>query len=130
MMTMKILEILTGDWLEYSSGSRPNTNKIRFVATEDGMSFLLLLHYVFDWDTGEEEDFCFTVPSKLFFSFVDELEATGYSRLITTSDFENLSLEMRVLEDRLQFRIDGKSKNRFDGPLTYTFDHFLDIIIK
>jgi hypothetical protein len=111
-------------WLEYSGGSRPGSNLLKF--EDDGAGEVsILIHYVFDWNTRETVDLSFKISMADFQNLLDELSKENYAKL----DKDDLNFEWRLSEGRIQFRLEGKNMTPFNGAISYRMPEYADLIL-
>jgi len=113
---MRASELLKGHWLEYSGGSRPGTNRIRFVEL-DPDNALIELWYVFDWNTNEIADIAFYISRGEFDQLVDGLLREGCASLSKSTEDQRLSFEWKHTEGGFAFRLTGYTTKALEGSI-------------
>ena len=119
-------ETILDQWVEFSGGSRPNSNKLMF---ESGEEPRLNIQYVFDWDTKEIVNLSFRLRKGDFEDLLDDLMSKGYSSLTLKDDSQELFFEWKMSEDRIMIRIDGQSYAGPEGKVHYLLSDFRDLIL-
>src|SRR5579859_1852211 len=112
---MTLDQLLNGQWLEFSGGSRPNSRRLRLARLADG-EIELEIFYVFDHDTGEKEQLAFTIAADVFDQFTEELLATGSAVIDQATDTQRLSFECRTTDYGFDFRLKGSTNLSLGGP--------------
>lgn len=120
-------EILRNQWVEYSGGSRSESNMLMF--DEESEPPKLVVRYVFDWESKEVVTLPFDLSPGDFDSLVDELIRKGYSSLTKKDDKQDLFFEWKLLEDRVMMRMDGQSYAGPEGKVRYLLSEFRDLIV-
>ncbi len=118
---MDLNAFLQNKWIEYSGGSRPETNFIRFEKQGSG-DVDIKIRYIFDWDTEEVVNLNFRITKLEYDRLVNELQETGFSKFAG----EKLLFEWRFNEERIQFRLKGTSISPLSGPITYNLSEYRD----
>lgn len=113
---MEVRELLRGKWLEYSGGSRPGTNRIRFIDAERD-AVCIELCYVFDWNTREIQHLSFQLTRAQFDKLVEELLTAGYGILDTREENKSLLFEWKATDTGFAFRLKGHTLSAFEGPI-------------
>lgn len=123
---MRVNELLAGSWLEYSGGSRPKSNNIRFWKAPDNVIWLELF-YVFDWNTGEAQTFRFSLSQQEFDSLVEGLFSQGHAVLDKEEHNQSLHFEWKQTPLGFRFRIKGSNISAFEGPAQIDMTNFRDV---
>ena len=123
---LDLKEILLNQWIEFSGGSRPESNTLMF---DDEEPPKLLIKYVFDWDTKDVVTLSFELNTGDFDRLVDELIEKGYSSLTKKDDKQELFFEWKLSEDRVLMRMDGQAYAGPEGKVRYLLSEFRDLII-
>jgi hypothetical protein len=123
---MQIDELLQGQWFQFTGGSRPGTNSIRFFRTQDG-GVLLELSYVFDWDTGETERFSFMLDEMEFQRLRDGFVTASYGSIEHKTDTEALRFEWKPTDRGFAFRMTGRNSARLEGPGRFDMLNFEEV---
>jgi hypothetical protein len=123
---LDLKEILLNQWVEFSGGSRPESNTLMF---DDGEPPRFLVKYVFDWDTKDVVTLSFELDPGDFDCLVDELIEKGYSSLTKKDDKQELFFEWKLSEDRVLMRMDGQAYAGPEGKVRYLLSEFRDLII-
>lgn len=120
-------DVLRNQWVEYSGGSRSESNMLMF--DEESEPPRLVIRYVFDWDTKDVVTLSFELNPNDFDSLVDELIGKGYSSLTKKDNKQDLFFEWKVSEDRVMMRIDGQAYAGPEGKVRYLLNEFRDLIV-
>ncbi len=120
---MLVSDLLRGDWLQYSGGSRPGSTGIRFIRTDDG-EIHLELFYVFDADTHETERFSFELSASDFAQLTQGLLATGSSVLERNDGFR---FEWKTSPRGFEFKVRGRGVDPFSGSRSVDFAEFREV---
>lgn len=128
MNSPKLKVLLLNEWVEYSGGSRPGTNKMRFSDDKDGQH--LDICYVFDWNTSETVNLSFKLDPGDFDYLVDHLFADSFAFLKKENSNEELQFEWKVSEGKIQFRVNGRGLSGPEGYIRYLVNDFRDLIIE
>src|SRR5258706_10395665 len=123
---LDLKEILLNQWIEFSGGSRSESNTLMF---DDEEPPKLLIKYVFDWDTKDVVTLSFELNTGDFDRLVDELIEKGYSSLTKKDDKQELFFEWKLSEDRVLMRMDGQAYAGPEGKVRYLLSEFRDLII-
>lgn len=121
---MTIVELVSGNWLECSGGSRPHSNNIRFWKAPDNRIWLEI-SYVFDWNTGETQTFGFELSKKDFDTLVDGILKEGRAELQKDDKNQSLHFEWKSTPSGFAFRLKGGNTSPFEGPAQVDFNNFL-----
>ncbi len=100
-------------------GVTPRSNWIKFSKTNEE-TFALQVHYVFDRETHEYEDFSFTLSNEDVDTLMDNLDSKSYAKL----EKEKLFFEWRWNDNNLEIKMDCKSNSPFSGSLRYYMPDF------
>jgi len=119
--------LLDGQWHEYSGGSRPSTNLVRF-SQPHGRGCAVELAYVFDWDTGEREHLLFEIPAPQFKRLVAGLRKSGFSRCVVADGKRTFTFDWRIAEGAIQFRLDGAPRASASGPLSISMQEYRTVL--
>jgi hypothetical protein len=120
-------EMLLNRWIEFSGGSRPGSNYLKF--EELNGDILFHLKYVFDWDTKETTHFSKKLSRHDFNLLLDGLNQKGYAKITKHDKTENLLFEWRASEGRVQVRLELGNSANLDGPGTYMLTEFRDLLL-
>lgn len=120
-------EILRNQWVEYSGGSRSESNMLMF--DEESEPPRLVIRYVFDWESKDVVTLPFELDNGDFDHLVDELIGTGYSSLTKKDDKQELFFELKLSEDRVMMRMDGQAYAGPEGKVRYLLSEFRDLIV-
>jgi len=123
---MRVNELLAGNWLEYSGGSRPNGRHIRFWKAPDNVVWLEV-HYVFDWNTGETQTFSFSLNQQEFDGLVEGLLTRGHAALDKEGHNQSLHFEWKQIRHGFGFRIRGSNVSALDNPAQIYMRDFHDV---
>jgi hypothetical protein len=123
---MKTSQLLEGQWLEYSGGSRPGTNMIRFLEL-DKENVLIELWYVFDWDTGETGSHGFRITRREFDQLVNRLLQEGYASLSKVTEGQRLDFEWKTTNKGFAFRLAGHNTGVFQSSGGLEIKEFKDV---
>jgi hypothetical protein len=122
-------QLLNGEWLEYSGGSRPHTNRIRFCATTDGF-VLIQLWYIFDHLTGGNQLVTFTIEQAEFDLLFQELVKHGHATLNKSDEYQQLRFEWMTTRDGFAFRLKGRALIPFEPELGLEFSDFRSVNLR
>jgi|GEM_PF-4709694 len=128
MNSPKLKELLLNKWVEYSGGSRPGTNKLRFSDDNDGQH--LDISYIFDWNTNEAVNLSFKLDPDDFDYLINHLFADSFASLKKESANEELIFEWKLAEGKIQFRVNGRGLSGFEGYIRYLVDDYRDLLIE
>lgn len=120
---MLVSDLLRGDWLQYSGGSRPGVTGIRFLGTDDGEVHLQLF-YVFDANTNEAEEFSFELSRTEFEQLARDLVGAGSAVLERNDGFR---FEWRRSPRGFEFKIRGRGADPFSGSRVIDFAEFREV---
>lgn len=123
---MTITELLEGHWFEYSGGSRPGTNKIRFIA-KDGREVYVEIRYVFDWNTGETEHLSFRLKRSEFNALAEQLYRRGEARLESRSESQELDFHWKQTPNGFTFCLKGHTTTSFGNPAGIEMADFREV---
>jgi hypothetical protein len=123
---VKLSELLRGAWIEYSGGSRPGTNKIRFCREVDG-SVTIEIFYVFDWDTGETENLAFVLTKEEFAVLAAGLFSKGYGVLDSKGEHQDLHFEWRQTAYGFEFLVRGRTELSLTEPMRLEMRNFASV---
>jgi len=121
-------ELLFDKWIEYSGGSRPKSNTLKFEKMGDE-DVRLNVRYVFDWETEETVHLSFIISRKEYDDLVDKLEQSGFARLEKADRTNRLIFEWRITGEKIQIRIELRNSASLDGPITYQLTEFRDLLV-
>ena len=124
----KLAIVLLGEWLEFSGGSRPRTNLLRFEDSGSG-TVTFELQYVFDWEEYDVKYLCFDIPAFAFYGSLDELESHTSSVIEVNDDKSSLVLELRLTSGCLEFRMEGQNAKSPYYRLTYRQPEYREILL-
>lgn len=113
---MQASQLLKGEWLEYSGGSRPGTNKIRFMQVDKDTVFLELW-YVFDWDKHETQSLAFHISRCEFDQLVEGLLREGHASLDKSTEGQRLHFQWKEAPNGFAFYLIGHTTATFEGPI-------------
>lgn len=126
---MNLQKRLINQWIEYTGGSRPRTNFLRFSDIGD-RGMLLEIKYVFDWDTGEVTNLRFHISTHEFHRLIEELLERGHAKLEKASEDEKLSFAWRLADDnRIYFQLSGESMLDLLGKSGYRMLDFQELML-
>lgn len=120
-------EMLLDRWIEFSGGSRPGSNYLKF--EEIDVDILFHLKYVFDWDTKETIHFSKTISRDDFNLLLEDLNKKQHAKIESSDKTANLVFEWRVSEGRVQVRLELGNSANLDGPGTYMLAEFRDLLL-
>lgn len=127
---MELKSKLLNNWIEYTGGSRPKTNFIRFQDMGE-RGFLIALKYVFDWNTKEVVNLQFFLTNHDFDELVTGLVERGNARIDRMDDIESLSFEwFRDRNEYIQFRLNGVGSYYVGGRGGYQMRDFERLLLE
>ena len=113
---MGISRLLSGDWLEYSGGSRGASSQIRFVKEGDS-AVSIELRYSFDRETNETQHVVFRLTRAEFDRLIQDLFSHRYARIEKAGPNESLVFEWKADLHGIEFRLRGQTLSPFDGHI-------------
>ena len=113
-------------WMEFSGGSRPGSNYIKF--EEQNGEIVFHLKYVFDWETKETVHFTKKLSKQDFDYLVENLNQKGHAKIEKEDQTEGLIFEWKISEGRIQIRLELRNSTSLDGPGTYMLAEFRDLL--
>lgn len=119
-------DVLSDQWVEFSGGSRPDTNMLMF---ETGLTPKLHVKYVFDWETKEVITLSFELEIGDFDKLFNELMSSGYSAITKKDDKQELFFEWKLSEDRVMIRLEGQAYAGTEGKVRYLLSEYRDLIV-
>lgn len=123
---MRVNELLAGNWLEYSGGSRPNSRRIRFWKAPDNVVWLEV-HYVFDWNTGKTQTFSFSLSQQEFDCLVEGLLSQGHAAIDKEGHNQSLHFEWKQTPHGFGFRVRGSNISALYSPAQICMRDFHDV---
>ena len=124
---MDLYNTLVNRWIEFSGGSRPRTNNIRFL--EQDKNVLIQLNCVFDWETQETINVQFLLTQKEFDGLVEGILKKGHANLRKREANQDVFFEWRYLDGRIAFKLEGQGYSPFEGRVGYQQKSYQDIIL-
>jgi len=120
---MTKVELVSGNWLGFSNGSRPESNNIRFWKSPNNIVWLEM-SYVFDWNTYEIQSFSFAFSQQEFDNLIDLLLLKGYAELLKVDEHQDFHFEWKSTPSGFAFRIKGRNTSVFECPVQVEFIDF------